>query len=619
MKTKTLIRFFYFPGIFLAFSPLLDAQEATEPAKAINLDEVVVTATKTRVNRNNVPLTVSVVTREAIESSSESALLPVLSEMVPGLFVTERGITGFGVSAGAAGQISLRGIGGNPNTQLLVLVNGNPQFMGIMGHPLADAYIASDAERVEVIRGPASTLYGTNAMGGVINIITKEQKEEGFKANARLIYGSYNTQKYSVNGGYRKGKFDVFASFNHDHTDGHRDSSDFTINNGYLKAGYELTQHLKLNADFSLANFDATDPGPETGLAGYTIDITRGMGSVSLDNQFDHSNGAARFFYNFGEHNITDGFHSKDNNYGIAVYQAFQLFKGNTVTLGTDYKNYGGIAENIKAMGGMGMVFKDTTVWEAAGYVYMQQNLFSVLTLNAGFRLEHHSVYGNEPVPTGGLAFRATPTTTLKASVAKGFRSPTLRELYLWGTANPDLHPERMVNYEAGIIQKLMKDKLTLEVTAFYAKGDNLIVALAGTNGMKYQNSGTFSNKGIEFSGTFKPVEKFSLMANYSYISMEKPILATPEQQLFINGTYKWNKLGVNLSLQHIHNLYTRVSPNPEIKDSYTLLNTRISYAISKYIDVFVKGENLTNQKYSINYNYPMPGFVGFVGLNLHI
>lgn len=619
MKARKFFRYAPFAGITLAISFSLEAQQSKDTTQAINLDEVVVTATKTRVNRSQVPLTVSVVTREAIESSSESALLPVLSETIPGLFVTERGITGFGVSAGAAGQISLRGIGGNPNTQLLVLVNGNPQFMGIMGHPLADAYVASDAERVEVIRGPASTLYGTNAMGGVINIITKEQKEEGFKANARLMYGSYNTQKYSVNGGYRKGKLDVYASFNHDHTDGHRDSADFTINNGYLKAGYEIAPHVKLNADFSLSNFDATDPGPENGLAGYAIDITRGMGSVSLDNQLEHTNGSARFFYNFGEHNITDGFHSKDNNYGIAVYQAVQLFKGNTITVGADYKNYGGIAENIKAMGGQGMIFKDTTVWEAAGYVYMQQSLFSRLTLNAGFRIEHNSVYGNEPVPTGGLAFRATPTTSLKASIAKGFRSPTLRELYLWGTANPELSPERMVNYEAGIIQKLMKDKLTLELTAFHAKGDNLIVALAGTNGMKYQNSGSFANTGIEFSGTYKPGNRLILMANYSYISMEKPILATPEQQLFISGTYKWNKLGANLSLQHIHNLYTRVGPNPEIRDSYTLLNTRISYAFSKYIDVFVKGENLTNQKYYINYNYPMPGFIGFVGLNLHI
>jgi iron complex outermembrane receptor protein len=588
-----------------------------DSTKTINLEEIVVTATKTEVNRNNVPLTVSVIPMEEIENSSESALLPVLTEQVPGLFVTERGITGFGVATGAAGQMSLRGIGGNPNTQVLILLNGNPQFMGIMGHTLPDAYVASDVEKVEVIRGPASTLYGTNAMGGVINIITRQQNEDGFKANARVMYGSYNTQKYMVNGGFKKKGFNVFASFNHDQTNGHRDSSDFKINNGYLRMGYHLSDHLNTNIDFSLANFDATDPGQEGGVAGYTIDITRGMGAFEFNNTYDKTNGSFRFFYNFGEHNITDGFHSKDKNFGIVVYQALKLFKGNTFTLGVDYKKYGGIAENIKAMGGQGMIFGDTTVWEIAGYTYVQQQLFEKLVLNAGFRLEHNSVYGYEPVPSGGLAYHPATTTTIKASVSKGFRSPTLRELYLWTPANTKLEPERMVNYEVGIIQQLIKNKLSMELTGYKANGDNLIITVMEPTGPKNENSGKFSNTGIEFAASFKPAGNFSLNANYSYLHMKYPILATPEQMVFVSGTHKWNKLAVNLSVQHIHRLFTQTSP-AEIKESYTLLNSRISYTINKYIDLFIKGENLTDKKYYINYGYPMPGIVFFGGMNLH-
>jgi outer membrane receptor for ferrienterochelin and colicin len=408
------------------FSISMGANGQKDSIKTIKLDEVVIIGTKTAVNRNNIPLTVSVVSKEKIENSSESALLPVLTEQVPGLFVTERGITGFGISTGSAGQISLRGIGGSPNTQVLILLDGNPQFMGIMGHPLPDAYIASDVEKVEVIRGPASTLYGTNAMGGVINIITKEQKEDGFKANARLMYGSFNTQKYMVNGGFKKKGLSVFASFNHDQTDGHRDSSEFRINNGYLRIGYDINKNFKINGDLSLANFDGTDPGQEDYKAGNTYDITRGMGAVTLDNRFNKTSGSLRFFYNFGEHNISDGFHSIDKNFGIIFYQSFNFFKGNTITIGTDYKKYGGIAENVKAMNGNGMVFGDTTVWEMAGYAYIQQELFTKLLLNAGFRLEHNSVFGNEPVPTGGLAYHPTSSTTLKASVSKGFRSQTI-------------------------------------------------------------------------------------------------------------------------------------------------------------------------------------------------
>ena len=146
----------------------------------IKIDEVVVTGSRVEVARRNVPLTVSTVDRTQIERSNESALFPVLSRRIPGMFVTERGVTGFGVGNGSAGQVSLRGVGGTaPNTQVLVLIDGHPQFQGLFGHPLPDAYVSSDVEKVEVIRGPASILYGSNAMGGVINIITREQQQDG--------------------------------------------------------------------------------------------------------------------------------------------------------------------------------------------------------------------------------------------------------------------------------------------------------------------------------------------------------------------------------------------------------------------------------------------------------
>lgn len=101
-----------------------------------------------------------------------------------------------------------------------MLIDGHPQFMSIFGHPLSDSYVASDVEKVEVIRGPASILYGSNAMGGVINIITCKQTQDGFNGDARFMYGSYNTQKYLAAGGYKRDKLSVFASINHDQIEG---------------------------------------------------------------------------------------------------------------------------------------------------------------------------------------------------------------------------------------------------------------------------------------------------------------------------------------------------------------------------------------------------------------
>lgn len=592
---------------------LINGQDISKDT--LRIDEVVVTGTPVKINRNNVPMSVSVVSQAQLNESSESAVLPVLSGQVPGLFVTERGVTGFGVSAGSAGQITIRGIGGNPTTGVLMLIDGHPQFMGIMGHPLPDSYVTSDIERVEVIRGSGSVLYGSNAMGGVINLITKKQTKDGFHGSSRLMYGSYNTQKYMLSGGYKKDKLSIYISGNHDQTDGHRPNSEFRITNGYSKVGYDLNDHVKLNADFSLAKFKSQDPGPDTLNAkkGEAIDITRGYTSFTAENDFDKASGAAKIFYNFGEHNITDGFHSTDHNYGLNLFESLKLIDGNTITLGLDYMNFGGLVENLKAMGGKGIVFADTTVYELGYYGFVQQTFAKKLTLNAGLRLQHNQVYGNEWIPSAGLAYRTSETTTLKASYSKGFRSPTIRELFLWGP-NPKLQPETVFNYEAGMLKSFCERKLNIELTGFLVKGDNLIVTVP----MKgLLNAGQVENKGIEFSADANPSTKLSFHAAYSYIHMKSPVYATPEHQLFISSRYRLNKTSFTLSLQHVANLDTDPSAKTHFED-FTLINARIAQCICRFAEVFANADNLLNQKYEQNRYYTMPGTTLFAGLNLN-
>jgi len=581
----------------------------------IQIGEIVITGSPIKINRDMVPMSVSVVTSAQINENNETSILPILSGRVPGLFVTERGVTGFGVSTGSAGQITIRGIGENPTTGVLILIDGHPQFMGIMGHPLPDSYVASDIERVEVIRGSGSVLYGSNAMGGVINLITKKQIQEGWQGNARLMLGSFNTQKYMASGGYKKNKLSLFVSGNSEKTDGHRANSDFKINNGYSKFGYELNQHLKLNADFSIAAFKSADPGPDTLSAkkGETINITRGYGSFTADNDFDKASGSAKLFYNFGEHKITDGFHSTDHNYGLNILESLKLIEGNTITLGLDYMNYGGLAENLKAMNGKGMVFADTTVYELGYYGFVQQTFAKKLTLNAGLRLQHNHVYGNEWIPSSGLAWKSGANTTLKASFSKGFRSPTIRELFLWGP-NPKLQPEKVFNYEAGILQSFFDRKLNLELTAFLVKGNNLIVTVP----MKgLLNAGSVSNKGLEFSADANPTAKFNIHAAYSYINMKSPVYATPEHQLFVSTRYRLDKTTFMLSLQQIVNLDTDPSPVTHL-ESYALVNAKISHRFCSYAELFVSAENLLNQQYEQNRYYTMPGTTVFAGINLN-
>ena len=184
MKKERFVLAFFTGCLISAVS--LQAQtgkDSTKVARSYAINEVVVTGTRSETDVRHLPMTVSVVGRPQLEASQQTSVLPVLNSQVPGFFSTSRGVMGYGVATGASGQMSLRGIGGPaqaglPTTGLLVLIDGHPQYMGLMGHPIADAYQTMMAERVEVLRGPASVLYGSNAMGGVINIVTRKMQED---------------------------------------------------------------------------------------------------------------------------------------------------------------------------------------------------------------------------------------------------------------------------------------------------------------------------------------------------------------------------------------------------------------------------------------------------------
>ena len=122
--------------------------------KVYPIGEVVVTGTRSRTDLRHLPMTISVVDRRKIEKGLQPSLLPTLTRQVPGLFVTSRGVMGYGVSGGAAGQMTLRGVGGSPTTGVLVLIDGHPQYMGLMGHPIADACQSMLAERCSTARTP---------------------------------------------------------------------------------------------------------------------------------------------------------------------------------------------------------------------------------------------------------------------------------------------------------------------------------------------------------------------------------------------------------------------------------------------------------------------------------
>lgn len=603
--------------------------------KTHEIDEVVVTGTRNETDVRHLSQTVTVVDRSKIDRSLQSSLLPVLTEQVPGLFVTARGIMGYGVSGGAAGSISLRGLSGG-TARLMVMIDGHPQYAGIFGHPIADAYQSFLAERVEVLRGPASVLYGSNAMGGVINIVTRKMQGDGVKTNVRAGYGSYNTLETELTNRIRKGRFSSVVSGSYNRTDGHRPDMGFEQYGGYAKLGYEMTDNWNVWGDVNVTHFNASYPGPAGApLVDGDQRITRGMTALAVENHYEKTSGAVSFFYNWGHHWINDGytpsagegpkderFLSNDNMMGVSLYQSARLFRGNRTTLGFDWFRYGGHAWNEYVSGeraGTTSDLVDKHEDELAGYVDFRQDIGAWLTFNAGLRADHHSRIGLEWVPQTGLAFHLPHAMELKVSASKGFRYPILREMYMFPPQNPDLQPESMWSYELAFSQRLMDGRLTYGVNLFYIDGKNLIVTLPNPygSGMLNQNSGRIENSGVELQGAYRINRYWSVDGNYSYLHMKNPVIAAPEHKLYVGANLSCGRWNVSSGVQYIAGLYTAVGEDKS-KEDFVLWNLRASFRMSQWLDIWVRGENLLAQRYEINAGYPMPRATVMAGVNLN-
>lgn len=605
------------------------AQEA-DSLRTYPIDEAVITGTRNRTDVRHLSQTVSVVNRDKIEQTMQPSLLPVLNEQIPGLFTTARGIMGYGVSGGAAGGISLRGLSGG-SARMMVLIDGHPQYAGIFGHPVADAYQTLLADRVEVLRGPASVLYGSNAMGGVINIVTRQPEGDGFKGRFHTGYGSYNTLETEAGAMLKSGSFSANVSASYNRTDGHRENMGFSQYGGYAKLGYQFTDNWQLLADLDLTHFDASCPGPVSApLVDADQGITRGMTSLSVKNDYGKTSGALSFFYNWGRHSIGDGhtadviivdkytFESYDDMMGVSLYQSAVLFEGNRTTVGADWFRYGGKAWNAYQMQpDKDLVDKHET--ELAAYFDFRQHIGSVLTLNAGLRADHHSRIGTEWVPQAGAAVHLPHHIEVKASVAKGFRYPILREMYMFPPQNPDLKPESSWNYELAINQKLLGGRLSYGVNLFHIDAKNIILTLPNPSGAGKlnQNSGELHNNGAEIQAAWRISRAWSVNANYSYLHMKEPVIAAPEHKAYAGASWTEGRWSVSTGLQYVAGLYTSTSPVQ--KEDFLLWNVRSSFKVCKWLDLWARGENLLAQEYEINAGYPMPGATVVAGFDIRL
>ena len=620
-------------SMFLMTTPAQADKTGTgHVSDSVALQEVVVTGSRHAVDVRHLPMTVTVIDRQTLTEQHQTSVLPTAMQQVPSLFVTSRGMMGYGVSTGAAGSINFRGISSGAG-QMLVLIDGHPQYQGVYGHSLADSYLTLMAERVEVLRGPASMLYGSNAMGGVINIVTRKAPVgRATSTNATIGAGSWGTVQAEASNQVRLGRFSSTVAAQYGRSDNHRPNMGFEQYGGFLKLGYDISDHWRASLAGNVTHWNASNPGAVSQLKLENDQwITRGEVSLAIENHYQRTSGGLSVYDNFGRHKINDGynavggkpqtdlFRSKDAVAGVSWWQSAQLFEGNRVTVGVDYQHIYGRAWYTNRETGEVVTTKQRLMQschshenEWAGYVDFRQDLTSWLTVDAGLRYDHHSTAGSEWVPQVGVVWRALPTAELKASASKGFRNPTTREMYLYGTANHDsLRAERLWNYELSWRHHLEDENLTYGINLFYIKGDNLIQTVAGRN----INTGELENYGAELEAAYDINSHWHLTTNHSLLHMQHPVVAAPTYKGFVGADYRCRRWTVGASLQYLSGLYTAVGDNEQREDC-CLLNATVSYAVAKGMSLWLRGENLLAQRYELNLGYPMPRATFMAGVH---
>lgn len=598
----------------------LSGAETADTTKVLN--EVVVTGTNSGVPQKLLPYTVSVIGSRQLEATGQTQVLSAISGMVPSLFVSQRSIFGFGVSNGGSGHIKLRGVGGDRASAVLMMVDGQPQFAGIYSHHIADFYDKEYVERVEVLRGPGSVLYGSNAMAGTINVITKAARENGVKTVIQSQYGSYNTWLSSATNTVRYGKFSSLVSLSYNRTDGTVDNFDFKQADGYAKVGYDFSDKWSGYLDYTLMNFRGNDPiyptlsNPESTDI-YKQNIIRGEAAATVSNNYGSTSGTARVYYNYGNHFIDDPrhFHSKDDRLGVILYQNFRPWHNASATVGFDFDTYSGeipiSGGNSHTEGSMSTISRKT-VTEYSPYITLSQMFAdNLINLNGGLRMANSDKFDTQWVPQFGFSLNPGYGLTVKGNLAMGYRNPSFRELYLYRPANPDLQPEKMMNYELSV-GKSFSRWFSAEVTAYYSKGDNLIQQVD----MKNQNTGCFINKGIEISAHSHPLDNLWLTATYSYLHTSLDNLTgAPKNQYFLGVEWKpWRFINIGADLKGVGGLY--VAEGIRHQD-YALLNLKVTWDICRYVSVFTRLENITDARYTINRGYEMPGFTAMGGFKV--
>lgn len=546
-----------------------------------------------------------------ISRTAARTVLDGVDRVVAGAFVTRRGVMGYGIATNGTGGLSIRGVGESPNAGVLVVVDGRPDFQGLMGHPLPDFYSLSDAATVTVIEGPASVLYGSNAMGGVVEI-KPWIPSQGASTRLTTSFGSFYTGQHRLSHGaaFRRGYYTVNAGLSH--TSGDRPGSAFRAQDGSVTAGYNLSPVWRASVEGRYGHFYVEDPGPLSApLSGSYAAVGRGGFTADLSNSTASTWGYVRAYSSYGRNFITDGFRSTDRTTGVRIDQNLALAETLTLETGADVVNYGGAARNVRGP----LDYGSHVLTSAAVFGRPQWAVAPNLRIFAGGRYEHNSLFGDTTVPEAGAVWTPRMRVAVSLEAAKGYRNPTIRELYLFPAPNPGLMPERMWNYQASVRVHPL-DSLTATVTGFYSRLSNLIVTTGYYPRLVSQNTGAALNRGVEATGRWRPSWRLAIQSGYAYLRSTNLAPYVPSNKLTYGADINAGRVFVYFGGMVVGERWADTRHAARLA-GYHLGELKLTAPLGARWRVFTLVDNLFDRAYSVVPGYPMPGVNAMGGLSL--
>jgi len=615
-------------SLLLFINSMALAENNEEQKKQYELEKVVITGTKTPHRLKDTPVKTNLISKEDIDRSNANTVMEVLND-IPGIYTGMHN----DVFGSSTWQAQMRGLNINKGYGLVlidgqrVMGAGQSGGMGVYGIGL-NQLPTNMIKRIEVVKGPGSALYGSDAMAGVINIITKDvPKKPTAEAGAQHgwydvrtksgkdLYTGKSSQMYFSYGDTFHNRFGTLFHFSKEQSEGVDNVREDNMRNyGLGKLHADLSKHINVELRGSVSKFEEQ---PEDEPEDADEESYRISGEVNVKPNRDNRISLSGYTYNWNfDHHYPGSGHG--HRHGEIAYNQGEL-QYTTSSLDKNALTIGGIFREQK----MDFIFEnrdtsrvpiDETVKNAALYLQDEISLFQNFTLVPGVRYDNHSEFGGQTNPKINLMYDFSKDTKIRISIGRIYKSPTTRQLYFsrehgswYSNCNPDLNPEKGWGYDLNIEKYFAENNLLLNLGIFRNDIEDKVVRFS--TGENYQDTDleirSYKNiqevyvQGLEMNIRVRPTDGLFCDLAYTYTDSENEqynndLPYTPNHTASLSPAYQIEKYGIGLNsrISYVGKQYTDLENSHEI-DSYISVNGEISKKLSQMCKFSFEADNI--------------------------